>query len=509
MIERSKMQRQIIKKMFFVSLLCSLLCWGKVLAVKHAEFGTPLELFQKDTGRTFQVSSHSLNEGDAWPINVGESKVLADIKGPAVIRNIWFTCSGLPDPGQEYLRDLIVKMYWDDEKTPSVEVPFGDFFGCGFSKRTTWESKYLGVTSGGFYCYMPMPFKKNCRIEIENKGTKGYLVFFHFLCQSYDKLPDNTLYFHAQWRRENPTARNKNYTILNAEGDGYFAGVLLYMQPYEKGDKWNFLEGDEFFYIDGENDASIKGTGGEDYFQGGWYFTDDIFDSLYHGLILKDQKEIQVSCYRFHLLDKINFSKSIRAEIEHGNRPKNGAKADFCSTAFWYQIEPHKPFEPLPADRKPIVLKPAFILPGALEWEGTPETGPMYMSTYNKIPWSNNMGASFAGDIGKSSEKDFSVPKDGDYIIGANFIGHANGAIAKISVDGNDVGNELDTYTDDPRDAYLLNCNEAMGHIELGKVTLKEGSHKLKVTIAGKNKKAKASELIIDCVTVNPSSQQK
>ena len=482
----------IIAVLFAGSVFC-----GSVLAVGQ------LPLYLKDDGKSFQISSHSPDLGDAWHIGPGESKVLADVKGPAIIQNMWFTCSNLHDPDGEYLRNLIIKMYWDGEEEPSVEVPFGNFFGCGFSRREPWQSKYVGVTSGGFYSYFPMPFAKGARIEIENKMEKPTLVFFHFLGQKYDSLPEDTLYFHSQYRRENPTIRGKNYTILNAEGDGYFAGTILFIQGYDKGDKWNFLEGDEFVYVDGEVDASIKGTGGEDYFQGGWYYIDGVFNAPYHGLIVKDGEKVQSAMYRLHILDRINFSKDVRVEIEHGNRPQNEAKADFSSTAFWYQKEPHKPFPEMPS-RENVVAGPAFLIEGAIEWEGTPGCGPLYVSTYNGN-WSNNMGANFIGEKGQATSKIFTVAEDGPYKVGANFISSEHGAIGQVKIDGKPVGEPVDTYSDIPRDDYLLNVNPAMGHAVLGEIRLEAGEHTAEVEIVGANPEAKGSELMIDCLSVTRS----
>lgn len=479
---------KLVRAVFFSGMICG-----------HAIAQENLPLFLKDSGKSFQVSSHSPDLGDAWAINPGETKVLADIKGPAVLQNMWFTCSGLPDVDGEYLRNLIIKMYWDGETSPSVEVPFGNFFGCGFSRREPWQSEYIGVTSGGFYCYFPMPFSGSARIEIENRMEKPTLVFFHFLGQKYDQLPEDTLYFHSQYRRENPTIRGKNYTILEAEGDGYFAGSILFIQGYDKGDKWNFLEGDEFMYVDGESDASIKGTGGEDYFQGGWYFIDGVFNAPYHGLIVKDGEKVHTSMYRFHTLDRVNFSKSIRVEIEHGNRPQNEAKADFSSTAFWYQKEPHKPFPELPS-RENVIAGPAYLIEGAIEWEGTEGCGPLYVSTYNGN-WSNNMAANFVGEKGQSTSKKFTVAEDGIYNIGANFITSAHGAVGQVRINGKPIGKPVDTYSDIPRDDYLLNVNPAMGHKLLGQVKLTAGEHVAEVEIVGKHPDAEGSELMIDCLS--------
>lgn len=464
-----------------------------------------LPLFMADSGRAFQVSSHSHDAGDAWPIKPGETKVLATIDGPAVLRNIWFTLAGAngPQHGTDELRNLTLRMFWDDEDTPSVETPFGDFFGCGFGQyKNNLITPHLAVTSRGYNSYFPMPFRKSARIELTNGGAHQVIVFFHFLGARYERLPEDALYFHAQWRRENPTEMGRNYTILHTHGRGYFAGVQMFMQGYTKGDKSNFLEGDEWIFIDSEKEASIKGTGTEDYFQGAWYFTDGPFQAPYHGLTYRDQENVRFGCYRFHTQDRINFESEIRVEIEHGQRPCNEAKADYSSVAYYYQTEPHTPFAPISKDRAPTAVKPAFRVPGAVEFEGTPGSKPYYGSTYFD-DWSNNMAGLFAWpETGKSADKTLKVGQTGFYWITAHYIGQDHGAILQVVVDGADIGEPVDTWTADPLDAYLLCRNRPLGARTLGVVTLTPGEHKLTIRTTGKNEKSKGFHALIDCVAV-------
>ena len=461
-------------------------------------------LFQKDNGVAFQISSHHPTEGDAWTIKPGETKVLMEDDGPAIIRNIWFTLGGGPDAshGVDLLRKLTIRMFWDDEESPSVEAPFGDFFGNGFGVYKPFYSQYIGITSKGYFSYFPMPFKKRGKIEVTNTSKHSIIIFFHFLGAKYDKLPDDTLYFHAQWRRENPTEYGENYSILNAKGKGYYAGCFLFMQGYTSEDKFNFLEGDEWIYVDNATNAVIKGTGGEDYFQGAWYFCDGPFHAPYHGLIMMDHATKQVGCYRFHILDRINFEKNIRVEIEHGQRIYNEAKADFSSTVFWYQDEPHKPFAPISDDREPTKTIPGLIMEGAVEFEGTTGTHPYYVCTYNG-GWSRDMAAllSFtkANDF---VEREFDVEKDGKYSIGINYIVNDHNGIFKVEIDNEKIGGDIDGYAADPMDAYLLCRNKASGLKHLGELELIKGKHKIKITAVGKNKNSKGYNAIIDCVTV-------
>ncbi|RLD12079.1 MAG: hypothetical protein DRI44_01885 [Chlamydiae bacterium] len=469
-----------------------------------ASFNPNPALFQKDNGVAFQVSSHHPTEGDAWTIKPGETKVLMDEKGPAIIRNIWFTLGGGPnaDHGVDLLRKLTIRMYWDDEASPSVEAPFGDFFGDGFGIYKPFHSQLIGITDKGYFSYFPMPFRKRGKIEVTNTSKYPIIIFFHFLGAKYDKLPDNTLYFHAQWRRENPPTIGKNYTILNAEGKGYYAGCFMFMQGYTTEDKLNFLEGDEWIYVDNATNAVIKGTGGEDYFQGAWYFSGGTFNAPYHGLIMMDHKNKQVGCYRFHILDRINFEKSISVEFEHGQRIFNEAKADFASTAFWYQNEPHKPFAPISNDREPTKVIPGFVLPGAVEFEGLAGTHPYYVCTYNG-GWSRDMAALiFFAKTNDFVEKEFNVEKNGKYSIGVNYILNDHNGIFIVEIDGKKIGDQIDGYSDDPMDAYLLCRNKAAGLKHLDEMALSKGKHKIKIISVGKNIKSKGYKAIVDCVTV-------
>jgi len=311
-----------------------------------------------------QVSSHDTSGGNADFVVVGPGKTatLARIEGPGVIVNIWMTISS-PDP--YFLRRILLRMYWDGEENPSVEAPVGDFFGTGFSYKH-FVTPFIGMSSGGYYCYFPMPFNRSARIEVLNETGDEVKAFYYHL--AYHKLSHplekDVAYFHAEWKRTLRAERGTNYTVLEARGEGHFAGVVMSMQSYENG--LQFLEGDEMVYVDGEKQPSLYGTGTEDYFNSGWYFNRGEFSAPYHGLILKDDSAGRIAAYRFHVLDAIPFRKSIRFTIEHGH--DNEERADYSSTAFWYQREPHLPFPPAAPAPQRIPLRVA-VPGGALEAE--------------------------------------------------------------------------------------------------------------------------------------------
>ena len=314
--------------------------------------------------RMKQVSSCDTSGGndDFIAIAPGATAVIADLRGPGVIVGIWCTVAS---PDKFFLRRTVIRFFWDGETNPSVEVPLGDFFGTGLQYKQ-YVTPYIGMSSGGYYCYFPMPFNASARVEVLNQTGKEINSFYYHI--DYQQLPSpldaDVAYFHASWHREPRTDPRKSYTILDAEGRGHFVGLNMSMQSYNN--DMQYLEGNEFVFVDGEKKPSIAGTGTEDYFNSGWYFNRGEFAAPYHGLILKDDSLQRIAAYRFHILDAIPFSSSLRFTIEHGNR--NAEIADYSSTAYWYQKEPHKPFAAMAPAGMRIPLR--VVVPnGAVEAE--------------------------------------------------------------------------------------------------------------------------------------------
>jgi hypothetical protein len=302
----------------------------------------PLDhLFSRPSGRFIQVSSFDTTGGNAdrLEIGAGESAVLLDTEGPGIIQRIWITVSSY-DP--HYLRRIALKMYWDEETEASVAVPLGDFFGNGFDKRH-YTSLPMGVSSGGFYCYLPMPFRNRARIVVEN-GTDMEIDAFYYQIGllEVDHLRRDLPTFHAWWHRDRRTQAPEPHIVLDAVGSGRLVGLSLNAESYA--DDLAFLEGDEAFFVDGEFRG--QGTGTEDYFNGGWYFQDGAFAAPYHGLVLKDESLGRIAAYRWHIPDPVAFNDSIRITLEHGH--DNSEVADYATTAYWYQTEPHAPLPGLP-----------------------------------------------------------------------------------------------------------------------------------------------------------------
>lgn len=280
------------------------------------------------------------------PILPGETRTIAEIEGEGVIAHFWCTLSSREPM---HLRKIVLRMYWDGEETPSVEVPLGDFFAQGHGLYYDVNSAPIAnANNTGMNSYWRMPFKNGARITLTNDGhVMVRRFFFQIDYYSGKGLVDSPSRFHAQYRQAFPTVLGEDYVVLEAQGRGLYVGTVLSVEVLEP--EW-WGEGDERIYIDGAEEPQFHGTGTEDYFGGAWcYPQPNPFHRPYFGNPLRGSSDVggRWSVYRFHVQDPIPFQKSLRFTFEHGHASD---RVDNWSTvAYWYQTEPHAPFPALPS----------------------------------------------------------------------------------------------------------------------------------------------------------------
>jgi hypothetical protein len=303
--------------------------------------------------------------GQGWKVSPcihlepNSTVVLADIEGPGAIQHIWMTMH------PRHWRNLILRFYWDHEEFPSVEVPLGDFFCNGWCVRSNVNSIPISVNpAGGMNSYWEMPFRRHCRITVENLIPEEVKHFFYQIDYTLTEVPDDYAYFHAQWRRSNPVPYKSVHTVLDGvEGKGQYVGTYMAWGAHNSG--W-WGEGEIKFYVDGDTEfPTICGTGTEDYFGGAWAFENPDrageygkYSTPYLGMpqvieptgFTKNQQRFGL--YRWHVPDPIRFAQDLRITIQAlgwrgtiaGKQRYLPLQDDIASTAIWYQSEPHVTF---------------------------------------------------------------------------------------------------------------------------------------------------------------------
>jgi hypothetical protein len=307
-------------------------------------------------GRPRRVSSNELPKWqdanlDMTVLPPGKALEMPVLEGPGVITHIWLTSHA----GRvNELNALSLRIYWDDRAEPGVEVPLGEFFAVGQGKPAVVESVPVQVSpTGALSCYWRMPFAKSARIVVANDNpnrTAG--LYWQVDWVELDSLPARTPYFHARYRQEYPAAAGHDYLIADLEGTGQFVGAVMSVTLGQDG--W-WGEGDDLFYIDGEQVPSLQGTGSEDYFNDAWGFRPRSSHWFGQPRWQGDNAGDSGVCYRWHVLDPVGFTRSLKVALEHkGNRVEDiegfylERPDSINSVAFWYQTGEPKAFGHLP-----------------------------------------------------------------------------------------------------------------------------------------------------------------
>ncbi|UVI32448.1 glycoside hydrolase family 172 protein [Paenibacillus spongiae] len=305
--------------------------------------------------------SASGNLGQGWKISpsvslqANASFTMAEIDGPGVIQHIWLTCH------TDSWRHLILNIYWDDEESPSVRVPVGDFFCNGWCERSLVNSMPVSVNpANGFNSYWEMPFRQKAKVVMENVSDHNHTLYYQ-IDYTLTEVPADMAYFHAQWRRSNPLKYKEVHTIVDGiKGKGHYVGTYIAWQV--NSNNW-FGEGEVKFYMDGDGEfPTICGTGTEDYFGGAWnwdmsgqYVTYSTPFLGMHQHIKPDglyKANQRFGMYRWHIMDPIRFEEDLRVTIQALGWRSHGKylplQDDIASVAFWYQSEPHQAHPALP-----------------------------------------------------------------------------------------------------------------------------------------------------------------
>lgn len=309
-------------------------------------------------GKGWKVSpSHALEPGEVY--------TMADITGSGVITSMWM--SGYVG------RDVIIRMYWDDQEQPSVECPMSDFFAAGWmtngnNPQEIFSADFMQLNSAmvavnpnkGLNCFWPMPFRRQARMTLENRAENVRVVYYQ-VNYSLEEVPENAAYFHAQFRSATPLKMGEDFVILDGvRGQGQYLGTALHVGLNGTGGWWG--EGEVKFFLDGDEYPTICGTGTEDYFLGA--FDWDVggrympYNSLYGGMYYVRpanhyDNQMRFSMYRWHIPDPVRFQKDLRVTIQDLGWYKEGLykprRDDMHSVAYWYQTLPTAPFPILPA----------------------------------------------------------------------------------------------------------------------------------------------------------------
>lgn len=374
-------------------------------------------------GRSMRASSgNPYNNSDSAKFEIGENKTIAQLAGPGKIVHMWFTASSMDI---RYPRAFVLRIYWDGAEDPSVEVPLGDFFAVGNGMRADVNSLPVKVSSygRGYNCYWRMPFRKSAKITLANESDKAPAsCYYHIDWVKREQEPTETMYFHARYHQEHPPVMGEPYTVFIGTGKGHYVGTVLSSQ---NGMGHWFGEGDDFIYIDGEEEPSILGTGTEDYFNEAWNMR--VHSSLYTGCTVFEPRspDARVTAYRWHIADPVIFSKSLTIQLERKGFLMNsngeavspsGSRPDFWSSvSYWYQDAVAERWCEFPPYRERVNPEIVLHLPQVVDAIKHSPGVELQVNAYNRATYTKPWFRVKNDTVGSWIEIPFDVAEEGRY----------------------------------------------------------------------------------------------
>lgn len=427
----------------------------------------------------------------------GDCLTVAKLKGPRAITalRVKIKLDADEEIVRNTLRELILRITWDDDKEPAVWVPIGDFFGTA-PGANEYRSLPSGLIDQEWYSYWYMPFEKSAKVEVINEGTRSQVVFIRVEHSALTRPVEKLGRFHAKWHRdaflpESPE-RKIDWPMLITEGQGRFCGVMLHVWN-PKGSWWG--EGDEKFFVDGEPFPSTFGTGSEDYFGYAWC-DPTLFQHGLHNQTLCTKNKGHISVNRWHIADNIPFQTRFEGYIE--KYFPNDRPTLYAATVYWYLAPGGKdPYQVVPAEERLGYWYPLVSngVKGAVEGESLKVvscTGGQCtvqdMSGFTEGEWSRDEHLWWRdAKEGQKLTVEFNVEKTQIYLVRLAMTKAPDYGIFQVYLDGHKAGEPIDLY-----DKVVTST----GPMELTVLSLKKGKHHLTFELVGNNPKSIPSHML-------------
>lgn len=303
---------------------------------------------------------------DMETLGAHKSIVIADLKGPGVIRHIHTT--------RHYQRPIstrgvVLLIYFDDVSQPAVQCPLGDFFGDGCNgKSMDFSTPLIECAPGSYNAYIPMPFKAAAKVVLRNDMDLKLDNYSYVEWEPLAQWNPELGYFHATYQRQAfQLSSDTDVTFFHVEGAGHLLGRQFSVATDEPVFK------DFSFVMEGNNEVDIDGQerrldylGSEDSFTFSWGFQ-NTFAGCHAGMPLVKTGDLNLlSIYRFHDHMPIRFARELTWSINwtqefwknpewlepiRQRKQEGGCWVDYATVFYWYQDSPtgfeHQPIEPI------------------------------------------------------------------------------------------------------------------------------------------------------------------
>lgn len=244
--------------------------------------------------------------------------VVLDADGPGVVTMFHASKYGGGDQGT-----LILRVWYDGESKPSIEMPYMDFLGDPEAKTAHFATVYFSHVKESHNFRLPLPFRRHIRIEVENPTDSKFSGYTEIQWKKVKALPEETGYLRVAYRTGSPTIPEETIETCNIQGAGVIVAHWLQVAADHPMAKKSDLicEANQEIYLDGSREPQMEYLGTEDCYGYSWGMDGGIQSDHYAAITRIDDYKAGglFTMLRCRGIDTISFDKSCRWVINYQN----------------------------------------------------------------------------------------------------------------------------------------------------------------------------------------------
>jgi hypothetical protein len=216
---------------------------------------------------------------------------------------------------------LILRIWYDNEQEPSIEMPLMDFLGDIQSATAPYFTIHFSHVRRSHNFRLPMPFRKHIRIEVENPTDTYLMGYMELQWDEVQEIPKQCGYLRVSYRAGDLAFPHEDLILCDIQSPGAIVAHWLQLEGDHPScdDGQGICEGNHEIYLDGDTEPTYESLGVEDFYGHSWGFPGTETDS-YAAIVRAEQTAkggTLAAMVRARSTDKITFRKSCKIRLTY------------------------------------------------------------------------------------------------------------------------------------------------------------------------------------------------
>ncbi len=246
------------------------------------------------------------------PTFTPNSKVtILDTDGPGVVTLFHVSDYAFGDDSK-----LILRIWYDNEKIPSIEMPLMDFIADIESATKPYSTIYFSHVRQSHNFRLPIPFRNHIKVEVENPTASNFLGYMDIQWDRVKRIPKTSGYLRVSYKNGSFQFPHEDLILCDINAPGTIVAHWLQLEGDHKScaNGQGICEGNHEIYLDDDTEPSYESQGAEDFYGHSWGFSD--VESDFYCAIVRHESTPKggslVAMVRARENDKITFRKSCK-----------------------------------------------------------------------------------------------------------------------------------------------------------------------------------------------------